>query len=158
MAMAQDAVRTSLQTVRRLAADLRPSVLADIGLVSALTSLATAHAEATGMAVRREINPVPDLGWAAQLVVYRVAQEALTNCAKHSGASVVTLSLTHRENLVQLVVTDNGKGLGEAIPGTGMAGMRDRARSINADLNVADNPDGGTRIELRINLDTLPKE
>ena len=110
------------------------------------------------MAVRREINPVPDLGWAAQLVVYRVAQEALTNCAKHSGASVVTLSLTHRENLVQLVVTDNGKGLGEAIPGTGMAGMRDRARSINANLNVADNPDGGTRIELRINLDTLPKE
>ena len=45
-----------------------------------------------------------------------------------------------------------------AIPGTGMAGMRDRARSINANLNVADNPDGGTRIELRINLDTLPKE
>lgn len=45
------------------------------------------------MAVRREINPVPDLGWAAQLVFYRVAQEALTNCAKHSGASVVTLSL-----------------------------------------------------------------
>ena len=70
----------------------------------------------------------------------------------------MTLSLTHRENLVQLVVTDNGKGLGEAIPGTGMAGMRERARSINANLNVADNPDGGTRIELRINLDTLPKE
>ena len=87
MTMAQDAVRTSLQNVRQLAVDLRPSVLADIGLVSALTSLATAHAEATGMAVRREINPVPDLGWAAQLVVYRVAQEALTNCAKHSGAS-----------------------------------------------------------------------
>lgn len=158
IAMAQDAVRTSLQTVRQLAADLRPSVLADIGLVSALTSLATAHAEATGMAVRREINPVPVLGWAAQLVVYRVAQEALTNCAKHSAASVVTLSLTHRENLVQLVVTDNGKGLGEAIPGTGIAGMRDRALSINASLNVADNPDGGTRIELCINLDTLPKE
>lgn len=158
VAMAQEAVRTSLQEVRGLAADLRPSVLSDLGLVAALTSLATAHAEATGVVVRRDLQPVPDLGWAAELVVYRIAQEALTNSAKHAQASTVTLSLHCDQDTVRLAIADDGRGLQGSTPGTGLASMHDRARSINAQLTITDNPGGGTRVELRIDRGTLPHD
>ena len=129
-----------------------------LGLVAALTSLATAHAEATGVVVRRDLQPVPDLGWAAELVVYRIAQEALTNSAKHAQASTVTLSLHCDQDTVRLVIADDGRGLQGSTPGTGLASMHDRARSINAQLTITDNPGGGTRVELRIDRGTLPHD
>ena len=101
---------------------------------------------------------MPDLGWAAQLVVYRIAQEALTNSAKHAQASTVTLSLHCDQDTVRLVIADDGRGLQGSTPGTGLAGMHDRARSINAQLTITDNPGGGTRVELRIDRATLPHD
>lgn len=90
-----ETVRTGLDEVRLIARRLRPGVLADLGLVSALGALATEFSGHTGIPVRRGVAPgLPELGPQAELVVYRVAQEGLTNAARHAGASQVELSLS----------------------------------------------------------------
>ena len=82
----QEAVRASLEDVRRIALELRPEALDDLGLVSALAVLCERFAQRTGIGVSQHLDEhLPELGHDEELVVYRVAQEALTNVARHSG-------------------------------------------------------------------------
>ena len=93
---AQAAVKASLDDVRRTAQELRPEVLDHLGLPSALTNLARTFSDRTGIAVRRQLpTHLPGLDPQIELVLYRVAQEGLTNAARHSGATEVTLTLEH---------------------------------------------------------------
>jgi two-component system sensor histidine kinase UhpB len=151
--LVQETARASLDEVRQVARRLRPGVLDDLGLVSALTSLVTEHARLTGADVcRRFSSALPDLGAQAELVVYRVAQEALTNVARHAAADRVCVELTQtpRGDAVLLRITDNGRGVGGRAEGAGMRGMRERAMLVEATLMVAADQEGGTELTLLV--------
>ena len=110
-------VKASLEDVRRTAQELRPEVLDHLDLPSALTNLARTFSDRTGIPVRRQLPAqLPRLDPSVELVLYRVAQEGLTNAARHSGASEVTLTLEHDADSVVLRVLDNGRGFDGRTP------------------------------------------
>lgn len=152
----QDVVRAGLEDVRRIAIELRPEALDDLGLASALAVLAERSSERLGLDVSVEISPdLPQLGTEAELVVYRVAQEALTNVARHSGVDVAELTLAYEHSGLTLSVRDRGRGLppGNAA-GTGMRGMRERATLIGARLQIRNlDADGGCEVRLHLPLE-----
>lgn len=148
---AQEITRDSLDEVRRLARRLRPGVLEDLGLVSALTSLADDFATHTGLEIRRRFGTgLPPLERQTELVLYRVAQEGLTNAARHAEAARVELALRRVPAGVVLSVTDDGRGIGVAREGAGIRGMRERALLAGATLDIGPGPGGGTRVSLSV--------
>jgi two-component system sensor histidine kinase UhpB len=148
---AREAVRRSLEDVRRIARELRPEVLDDLGLQSALRELCTAAA-ATGLRVERrlEVGAVP-LRPEVEMVVYRVAQEALTTVMRHSGATEVIVSLEIVGGALRLIVRDNGRGVdeGAAERGAGVAGMSERALHVGGRVSLASSR-AGTEVRLDI--------
>ncbi|MFG2575618.1 sensor histidine kinase [Streptomyces sp. NPDC048481] len=144
LGQAQEATRAGLDEIRRIARRLRPGVLDELGLLSALRSLA-AEFTTHGLTVRHELRTgLPALTEETELVLYRVAQEALTNTARHSGADRAELRLRPAGDGVELLVRDNGAGLGaRAGEGAGIRGMRERALLIGAVLTVSSRADGG---------------
>ena len=149
--VAQEAGRSSLAEIRRLVRRLRPEVLEDLGLVSAVGALAADFTLHTGVDVGRVLTrELPALSAEAELVIYRVAQEALTNAARHSGADTVELALLRKADAVLLRVADNGHGRQTRQEGVGLQGMRERAALIGAQLSVRDRPDGGTEVALTV--------
>jgi two-component system, NarL family, sensor histidine kinase UhpB len=153
VAEAQEAARSTLEDVRRIALELRPEALDDLGLISALEALCDRLAERTGLRVARRLaRDFPALGEEAELVIYRVAQEALTNVVRHSGAATAQLRLDHRADMVTLVVVDEGRGLDPDADGGGLRGMRERAMLIGADLSVESRPAGGVAVRLEVPL------
>lgn len=149
---AQEMTRESLDEVRRIARRLRPDVLEDLGLASALAALAARFDTHTTLRVRRQVqHGLPPLDPQVELVLYRVAQEALTNAARHSGAASVVLDLrADGDRGVLLRVEDDGEGLGGAPEGAGIRGMRERALLVGGALDLRTGPDGGTRLDLRV--------
>lgn len=148
----QETARATLDEVRGVARRLRPGVLEDLGLQSALAALATDFS-AHGLQVRRVTSPgLPELGSERELVIYRVAQEALTNAARHAQARTVRLSLHRQGAAVVLSVDDDGNGLRGAEEGTGIRGMRERALLIGAELTVGPG-ETGTSVRLRVPLE-----
>lgn len=146
----QEITRESLDEVRRLVRRLRPDVLEDLGLVSALTSLTGEFATHTGLRVSRVFDTgLSDLDQQTELVLYRVAQEALTNAARHAEAERVEVSLRHTDGSVVLAVTDNGHGGGIAGEGAGIRGMRERALLIGATLDIT-SAASGTQVRLTV--------
>jgi len=146
----QETTRNSLDEIRRIARRLRPGVLHELGLTSALRSLATEYST-RGVSVRARIEPdLPDLAEDAELVVYRVAQEGLTNTARHARAEQVDLTLRRAPGGVELLVRDDGRGLRGAPEGAGIRGMRERALLAGAELTVGGSPAGGTEVRLRL--------
>ncbi|MEU9978791.1 HAMP domain-containing sensor histidine kinase [Streptomyces sp. NPDC051014] len=147
----QEITRGSLDEVRRLARRLRPGVLEDLGLISALTSLTTEFATHAGLRVVRGFGSgLPELDQQTELVLYRVTQEALTNAARHAEADEVEVSLRHTDEAVVLTVTDDGRGTGVAREGAGIRGMRERALLIGATLDVTSPPRAGTLVRLTV--------
>jgi two-component system, NarL family, sensor histidine kinase UhpB len=151
--MIRNVVRTSLEDIRRIAIELRPEALDDLGLASALAVLSERSSEQLGLEVTERIAPdLPQLGADVELVVYRVAQEALTNVARHSGSDRAELTLTHAPGMLTLTVRDRGRGLPQAdMAGTGMRGMHERAALIGARLEIRNGP-GGIGCEVRLEL------
>ena len=134
--------------------DLPPAeALEDLGLQSALAALATAFGEQAHVRVDRHLEPpgLP-LSREQELVIYRVAQEAMTNVARHAQASAVELRLERAEDEVVLTVRDDGRGLPAAAKGSshGIRGMRERAMLIGAGFTVEPGPDRGTEVTLSI--------
>lgn len=147
--LVQEAARASLEEVRQVARRLRPGVLDDLGLVSALAALATDTSAHAGLHVQRGLAPgLPQLTPEKELVVYRVAQEALTNVVRHAHAETVQLSLTRQGDAVALLVADDGRGTGGRPEGSGIHGMRERALMIDGQLSIRPRPEGGTEVRL----------
>ncbi|MFE7174438.1 sensor histidine kinase [Streptomyces sp. NPDC057616] len=147
---AQEATRAGLDEIRRIARRLRPGVLEELGLASALRSLA-AEFTTHGLTVRHSVpGDLPQLTEESELVVYRVAQEGLTNTARHARADRAEVRLRPLGDGVELLVRDNGKGLGRAPEGAGIRGMRERALLIGADLSLEPGPEQGTDVRLRV--------
>jgi two-component system sensor histidine kinase UhpB len=152
---AQEAARGSLEDVRRVARQLRPEALDDLGLASALTALCTRLAEGGGLRIERRIaRNLPPLDGEEELVLYRVAQESLTNALRHAGACRVELALEQGDDAVVLSVRDDGRGLDGAPPGHGIGGMRERAVLVGARLSVADRRRGGVEVRLELPVRT----
>ncbi|MGD6748539.1 HAMP domain-containing sensor histidine kinase [Streptomyces sp. BH105] len=146
---AQEITRGSLDEVRRLVRRLRPGVLDDLGLVSALSSLVNDFAAHTGLRVVRRFDAgLPVLGGEGELVLFRVVQESLTNVARHAGAGCVEVVLEGCGGVVVLTVSDDGRGVGVVCEGAGVRGMRERALLIGADLEIVSVPGVGTRVRL----------
>jgi two-component system, NarL family, sensor histidine kinase UhpB len=146
----------SLDDVRRIGRDLRPEALDDLGLVNALIALCTRIAEQSGIAVERRLSgPLPERSAEVDLVVYRVAQESLTNVMRHSEASRAVVSLDQGGGELVLSVRDDGKGIAHPPRdgATGIAGMRERAMLIGARLTVRSKPGSGTEVTLEVPLE-----
>ena len=143
--------RAALEDVRGIAQRLRPQVLDDLGLHAALVTLCSTFTRDTGIPVRRHITPGQlDLDPDAELAIYRIAQESLTNVARHAGATQVELSLEQAGASVRLLVQDDGRGLGDGArnPGGGLRGMRERAVLADGSVRLSSPPDGGTMVQL----------
>src|SRR5215218_4344728 len=150
----RETARSGSEDVRRIARQLRPEALEDLGLQSALSALATGFGDQTGITIHRRLEPSLPLSDEQELVVYRVAQEALTNVARHAHAREVRLQLQRVSEQVILTVRDDGRGLprADASGSHGIRGMRERAMLIGAELQIQTAPGRGTGIRLAIPL------
>jgi len=150
----KQAVRQALEEVRRIARELRPEMLEQLGLVSALTELSRRFAESSGIRVERSFaTELPPLSGEAELAVYRVAQESLTNVARHAGATHVYLALEPGVGSVVLSVCDDGRGISEAAATNGhggLRGMRERALLVGGALAVKPGRTGGVEVRLEV--------
>jgi two-component system, NarL family, sensor histidine kinase UhpB len=152
LADAQEAVRAGLDEVRSIAKRLRPDALEDLGLHSALSALCTEFTQATGISVVKHIAAQNDrLPHDVELVCYRVAQESLTNIARHADAGKVWLDLHTTVDQLTLRIADDGKG-GAVVEGAGINGMRERAVLVNAALTIASPKGEGTEVRLVVPL------
>jgi two-component system, NarL family, sensor histidine kinase UhpB len=151
-AEAQEATRTSVDEVRRIAQELRPELLEHLGLVSALKSLATRFTDQAGLELEWDFaHALPPLSPDAELALYRVAQESLTNVARHAEATHVWLSLQPGRDSVVLRVVDDGRGMnGRAPNGGGLRGMRERAVLVGAALAIKPARTGGVEVRLEV--------
>ena len=146
-----DTALRSLEDVRRIGRELRPEALDDLGLVNALIALCSRVDRQHGVRVRRTLDwRVPELSPEAELVIYRAAQEALTNVLRHSRATQVSVVLRQEEREVVLVVSDNGRGMAPETGEQGLRGMRERAMVIDASLEIRTGPGAGTDVVLRV--------
>jgi two-component system sensor histidine kinase UhpB len=147
-ALANQAMRELLSLARQL----RPTALDDLGLAAAIAGLVERLGEGEIEGTVEIDGDFSDLGDDAQLVVYRVAQESLSNAARHSGAAHVAVTLRRDPGGVELVVSDDGRGFAfaESERGLGIGGMRERALLVEGELTIESRPDAGTTVRLTI--------
>jgi two-component system, NarL family, sensor histidine kinase DevS len=140
----------TLQNVRRLAVELRPSALDDFGLAPALERLGEAFAEKSGIEVDIQANlDATRLPGEVETALYRIVQEALTNVAKHAEATRVSVVVTRRGNGVTAVIEDDGHGFGAgggSGEGLGLVGMRERVGLLGGRLAIESTEGAGTTV------------
>jgi signal transduction histidine kinase len=152
----RELVVSTLQDVRRLAVELRPSALDDFGLATAVERLAETFGEQTGVQVDLEAQLGDGrLPSEVETALYRIVQEALTNVVKHAGATRVSILLTHRERSVAAVIEDDGAGFDPTAVGhdvLGLAGMRERVGLVGGRLRIEAAEGAGTTIVAEVPL------
>jgi signal transduction histidine kinase len=148
-----------LQSVRKLSQVLRPVILDDFGLDSGLRWLCERFTQRTHIPVQYESNLTQRLADSEETHLFRITQEALTNIARHSGATQAYVLLQAKDGAVHLEIADNGHGLkagaGDKSPSLGMVGMRARARQLGGELIIENRKQGGLRIRVEAPLRTV---
>jgi two-component system sensor histidine kinase UhpB len=149
---AQETARDSLEEVRRIARRLRPEALDDLGLASALIVLGDRVAEHSELDVDVHVQPgLREFSLDEELVLYRVAQEALTNVARHAHARRAEVRLGLQGGSTRLEIDDDGQGMpANGREGGGVLGMKERAVLIGGTLKLTRSPLGGTRVTLEL--------
>jgi two-component system sensor histidine kinase UhpB len=149
---AKQAVRSALDEVRRISSELRPEMLEHLGLVSALTELSRSFQRASGIEVERRFEPsLPTLSDDTELAVYRVAQESLTNVARHAQARHVSIGLESGPGRVVLRVVDDGRGFrGVPEENGGLRSMRERSLLVDGALAIKQAAGGGVEVRLEV--------
>jgi signal transduction histidine kinase len=151
-----DLVDRTIEAVHRISLDLRPSTL-DLGIVAALEWQAREFEKQLGIvcifrSADKEIELDPDHASA----LFRIFQEALTNIAKHAGATRVTVTLRRQRQHLTLSICDNGRGITPADrlkpQSFGLRGMSERARALGGTLGLSQAPGGGTMVAVKIRL------
>jgi signal transduction histidine kinase len=148
---------STLQNVRDMSQLLHPSMLDDFGLPEAVNAHLRSFSKRTGIRTqltheRMDERLPPEI----EVCVYRIVQEALTNVARHSGASSCTVSLVRREGMLQLTIEDDGRGIDATARGTdarrrlGLIGMRERAQALSGTFVIENRHEGGTRVIVRL--------
>jgi two-component system sensor histidine kinase UhpB len=148
----REAARRGAEDVRDIAQRLRPEALDELGLQSALLALCNAVSDRAGIHVARNLERNLSLNAEQELVIYRVAQESITNVVRHAQARRIDVTLRRDSAGVLLVVVDDGIGLpAETENGSnGIRGMRERALLVGAQLAIGARPEGGTEVRLRV--------
>ena len=154
----QELVEKSVDIVHRFARELRPSVLDDLGLIPALQSFMTSYMEDTGIRVTlKAFAGIEQADGTTRTVLYRIAQEALTNVARHAKASQADLSIQNLDGGICMEITDNGCGFAVAGKGSaeknnrlGLLGMRERVEMIGGTFCIKSAPGKGTTIRVEI--------
>ncbi|HEX2830456.1 MAG TPA: PAS domain-containing sensor histidine kinase [Burkholderiales bacterium] len=148
-------VDSTIAAMRRIAADLRPVMLDDLGLMPAIENLLNDLAERTGIEVSLEGSAaLESLRDPLVTAVYRMIQEALTNVARHSHATQVAVTLDIGDGRLGVTVRDNGRGL-DPDPDRksfGLLGIRERARTLGGEARIYSPPEGGTVVEIAVPL------
>lgn len=141
-------------SIREISSNLRPTVLDDGGLLPALAGYAQEFMQRTAIAVHLQTaDATTALSPAVQSSLFRIIQEGLTNCAKHSKAGSVTIGLSVDENLASLTIADDGAGFDlarQATPGLGLLTMRERAEFAGGSFSIESAPGQGTRIRVLV--------
>ncbi len=152
----QTLAEQTLQAVRNMAMGLRPSMLDDLGLAPALQWQAREFTQRSGIPVKLEIDgTVEGLPDGPRTCLYRVVQEALTNCARHADAREVRVTLHGSSDRVTLTVQDDGKGFGpQGWPkrGLGLIGIEERVREIGGEVSIFSQPEKGTVLRAEVPL------
>jgi len=146
----------TIAMARDLMAGLRPPALDDFGLVAALRTLAESQSSRLNLQIDvagDDVTPRP--GHLVESSLFRIAQEAVTNAARHASATRVAVAFAERQGRVILTVTDDGVGFDPNAPGAdpdhwGLKSMRERARAIGGMLQVEAAPGGGTRVTAEV--------
>jgi signal transduction histidine kinase len=149
----RELVVDTLQNVRRLAVELRPTALDDFGLTAALERLAENFAEQTGIAIEVEAGLGQErLPSDVETVLYRLVQEALTNVVKHAQAEHVSIVLRRKEGAVSAVIEDDGRGFadGQGEGGLGLVGMRERVALVSGRFRIESSQNAGTTIVVEV--------
>ncbi len=146
-----------VDSIKKISSLLRPSILFDLGLFPAISSLLINFEKTSGIQCQfssgaKEIN-VDDR---ISLIIYRVLQEALTNIARHSGATIAGLSISMSQNKIEMLITDNGRGIDNnkinSITSFGITGIKKRVKAANGSVQIKGKPDLGTMIKVSIPL------
>ena len=143
------------RSLRRLTHELHPALLGQLGLSASIGRLCDEMADATRIAVRREIVALPiDVASDVSLALYRIAQEALHNVVKHSRATTVTVTLKSAPGEIELNVVDDGVSFDPSsehhMGGLGLISMRERARLVRGHLALTSKPGYGTRVDVHV--------
>ena len=148
----------TLEDTRSMSRLLRPPILDDLGLEAALRWLARSQTESSGAEVTLEMEALPPLDGDLQTLLFRVAQEALNNVAKHADAREVMVRLVARGGMLQLQVVDDGRGcdpnMASQSGGSGLGGMRERLRLYDGRLELHSVPGEGTRLRAVVPFDS----
>jgi signal transduction histidine kinase len=150
-----------IASVRRIAAELRPQILDDLGLRAALEWQAQEFASRSGVRCRfRHTGDSADIDADRSTALFRMCQELLTNVARHSGATHVQVRLAIGRAAVRLDVRDDGRGMPSVAsrrPGLGLLGIRERAAAFGGDVSIDSGPHTGTHVRIRIPLARVPR-
>ncbi len=151
-----DQIDMALQTIKRISADLRPATLDTLGLVAAIKWHATQFSKMTGIAVDLHLPEYVRLSRNRSTAIFRFIQEALTNVAKHAGASTVCVAISKCGGELIIEVSDNGIGLTKSNrfkpDSFGLIGMHERAQYLGGELSVSGEPNVGTCLNLLLPL------
>ena len=159
-------VDAGMRSIRNVTRDLRPPLLDELGLLPALRALVSGFGERTGLATSFDApRTLPPLSQDAELALFRALQEALSNVARHSGATSVFVGLARHGNALHLEVRDDGRGLAGTTgtahrstgldSGLGLAGMAERLGALGGTMAIADAAPGGARLTVRLPLDKV---
>lgn len=144
----------ALQDVRRSLSTLRANPLQGQPLNSAIAKTLQEFHQTTGIALKTDIGAAQPLPVDLATAVYRILQESLTNIARHSQATEVSVALTYQPHQLQLQVEDNGQGFEPAqnTSGFGLQGMRERAAALGGELSLESQPEQGCRLQVQLPL------
>jgi signal transduction histidine kinase len=148
------------EALHRVIANLRPSVLDDLGLAAAIEWLAEAQLSRQGIAVRCELRDLRDLRLAPDIetAAFRIVQEAITNVSRHAGADTVLIQGSRSDGWITIEIEDDGCGFrpeavvasAESLRGIGLLGMRERVQLVGGKLVIDSAPGQGTRVALTV--------
>lgn len=150
-------LQSTLDEIRRISRELRPEALDDLGLINALIALSSRAERQGDLKIERHFSDnLPALSNEQELVIYRVAQEALTNVLRHAGASHCLIELQDVDGRMDLRVSDDGRGMPDPIEGEaiGIEGMRERALLAGGSLGIESKNGRGTTVTLSFPLET----
>jgi len=160
----QSAIRSSIADIRRLVYGLRPPSLDELGLLGALRERAAHYAMSLERSTRQERlsglkvevqapDDLPELPAALEVATYRIVQEALSNVVRHAHACTCHIDLTITEDVLQVEITDDGRGVQTASrAGVGLLSMRERAAELGGTCEIVPAPAGGTLVRARLPL------
>lgn len=150
----------AVASTRRIAADLRPLLLDDLGLVPAIEWLASNFTQRHGVPVSLSVDQDLDLREPYATAVFRIVQESLVNVAKHAAATRVSVDIEYAGGEIVLAVADNGRGFSTSAPrkpqSLGLLGLGERAQLLKGTANVTSKPGEGTKVDVRIPVEAAP--